>query len=172
MTYQFSAHSRAQLATLHPLLREILETAILTDDFRVDEGARSRDRQAQLVADGSSTTMESWHLPQADGFAYAADIWPYIHGRRLEVPAWAEIERRVLAGDAKRWIQDAVGAYAQFSWMMRRVKEVAQPILAAQANITGELWIVRFGLDWDGDGEILTDQVFDDFPHVELRRAA
>lgn len=27
---------------------------------------------------------------------------------------------------------------------------------------------IRQGLNWDGDGEILTDQPFDDLPHIEL----
>lgn len=180
MAYRFSQHSQRELGTLHPQLREILETVIVTDDFRVDQGGRTPDEQQAMFEDGRTTlpgyvdghpNPKANHLTHEDGWSYAADIWPYVGGRRVNVPEWAEIERRVQAGDARQWLQDAVGAYAQFSWLMRKVKEVAYPILEAHRQITNDRYVVRFGLDWDGDGEILTDQGFDDYPHVELRRA-
>lgn len=167
---QFSAHSISQMEHLHPLLLGVLNAAIVGVDFRIDQGARTEEQQAENVRNGVSTTMNSWHIVQDDGYAYAADLWPYVHGRRLVVPTWTEIERRVIAGGARGFIQDAVAKYAQFAWMMRHVKEVGDRYLDAHLQNTGERWVLRFGVDWDGDGEILTDQGFDDYPHVELRR--
>jgi peptidoglycan L-alanyl-D-glutamate endopeptidase CwlK len=42
-------------------------------------------------------------------------------------------------------------------------------MLLAQGEITHRL---RWGGNWDQDGEILMDQVFDDRPHIELIPAA
>ena len=49
---------------MHPDLVRVVERAIqiTTQDFRVQEGLRTRERQAELVARGASRTMNSRHL--------------------------------------------------------------------------------------------------------------
>ena len=47
-------------------------------DFQVYEGLRTRARQAKLVASGASQTMDSRHLPGADGLGHAVDLVPLI----------------------------------------------------------------------------------------------
>jgi len=156
---QFSVHSETQLSTLHPHLREILRNVIVSDDFRVDQGGRTEAEQRKLYEEGRTTLLppKGRHLIQPDGYAYAADLWPYVNGKRVVVKDKCETA-------------DDVAAYCQFAWLMRRVKDEGITYFFAHENITGERWKLRFGIDWDGDGEILTDQTFDDFPHVELVR--
>ena len=53
--------SRDRLLGVHPDLVRVVERAIqiTTQDFRVQAGLRTRERQAELVARGASRTMHS-----------------------------------------------------------------------------------------------------------------
>jgi peptidoglycan L-alanyl-D-glutamate endopeptidase CwlK len=107
-------------------------------DFSVIEGMRSLHRQRTLVADGKSKTMRSKHLKQPDGYAHAVDLYPY--------PIDME---RVKAGNAQEIIRFGV----------------LSGIILSTAR---ELGInLRWGGDWDMDGETL-DHKFFDAPHFEL----
>jgi peptidoglycan L-alanyl-D-glutamate endopeptidase CwlK len=74
MGYGLSKRSLDRLEGLHPDLVRVVKVAIknTTQDFMVGEGMRSIERQRQLVARGSSTTMNSRHLT-----GHAVDIHPY-----------------------------------------------------------------------------------------------
>ena len=76
MAFVLSQRSRNRLVGVHPDLVRVVERAIgLTAvDFVVSEGARSIDRQRDLVASGRSKTLNSKHLIQADGYAHAVDL--------------------------------------------------------------------------------------------------
>ena len=73
--------SRKRLEGLHPDLVRVVERADALGliDFAVTEGLRSRQRQAELVADGHSTTMNSRHLT-----GHAVDLVPLFKGK----PCW------------------------------------------------------------------------------------
>lgn len=61
---EFNATSKARLAAIDPTLAELM-TAVEAqhpDAFEISEGMRTRDRQAQMVAEGKSQTMNSKHL--------------------------------------------------------------------------------------------------------------
>ena len=152
--YNYSPHSLAQRRSLQPHLREVLSRTLETDDHRIDQGGRSDDEQWAYYNAGTSTLRppNGKHLIQSDGYAYAADVCPYLNGVRL-------------ATDKENF-----GPYqmAQFAWFLRKVKEVSIVYLAEIEAISGERWELRFGVDWDGDNEILTDQKFQDWFHVEL----
>lgn len=166
--YRFSRHSQKQLATLHPLLREVLATAIRDDDFRVDQGGRTREEQWEAFRTGRSRVpgdADFAHRVREDGYAYAADIWPYVKGQRLAVPSWGEIVEM-----DREDVRRAVAAYAQFAWLMRNIWEIGRGLLEAHRLQTGQNFYLRLGLNWNRDAEILTDQTLWDFPHVELRR--
>lgn len=62
--YTLSKTSLDKLAGVNPNLVKVVKRAIeLTDvDFRVTEGLRTKERQAQLVKQGKSKTMHSRHL--------------------------------------------------------------------------------------------------------------
>lgn len=86
MAYALGAGSRQNLVGVHPQLVAVVHRAIaLTEqDFTVYEGLRTTARQVVLVRQGFSKTMDSQHIPQADGFGHAVDLVPWIQGH----PVW------------------------------------------------------------------------------------
>lgn len=86
MTFVLGNSSLAQLKGVHPALVACVKRAITTtdQDFTVQEGVRSAAQQAIDVRKGVSTTLDSQHLLQADGFAHAVDLVPFDHG----APNW------------------------------------------------------------------------------------
>ena len=180
MTYSYGEHSRNQSQTLHPYLREILKRALETDDHRIEQGARPREEQWAAFRRGASKVTGDGdypHMIREDGWCYAADIWPYINGKRVQVPdvqAMVDTARESdIADDTiAPWMQNAVGRYCQFIWLIRKVQEVALVYFAEIEAISGEQWEFTTGTNWDKDPEILTDQGFDDYPHIQIRRIA
>lgn len=80
MTFALGSKSRTNLRGVHPHLVSVVEHAIQVTsvDFQVFEGLRTRQRQAKLVAQGASQTMDSRHLPGRDGLGHAVDLVPLI----------------------------------------------------------------------------------------------
>jgi peptidoglycan L-alanyl-D-glutamate endopeptidase CwlK len=76
MTYRLASRSRRNLEGVHPDLVRVVERAIEITrvDFAVIEGLRSIERQRELVARGSSRTLDSRHLMQPDGYGHAVDV--------------------------------------------------------------------------------------------------
>ena len=66
-----------RLNECHPDLKLILMTAIKYYDITILEGARSTERQKELVATGKSKTLNSKHLVQSDGYSHAVDCALY-----------------------------------------------------------------------------------------------
>ena len=61
-----------RLAGVHPdLVRIVRRVAAEGADFLVAEGLRTKERQAQLVKEGKSKTLNSRHLT-----GHAVDLWP------------------------------------------------------------------------------------------------
>lgn len=58
----------------------VVERAIQlsTVDFTVLEGVRTVERQRTLVESGASQTMNSRHIPGADGFSKAVDLGAWV----------------------------------------------------------------------------------------------
>jgi peptidoglycan L-alanyl-D-glutamate endopeptidase CwlK len=80
--YRFSRKSKAKLAKLHPILKEILEEAIKIIDFTVLETDRNKEIQNKLFASGASKVQwpNSKHNLDPNRnpeYALAADIAPY-----------------------------------------------------------------------------------------------
>lgn len=80
MGFRLSQRSLGRLEGVHPKLIQVVHRAIeLTSvDFGVTCGTRSVETQKQLVAAGKSQTMNSKHLPQADGYSHAVDLVAYV----------------------------------------------------------------------------------------------
>jgi peptidoglycan L-alanyl-D-glutamate endopeptidase CwlK len=74
---KFGLASQGNLAKVHPKLVEVFEGVIEFFDHSILGGIRSVEQQRRNVAAGLSQTMNSKHLPQADGFAHAVDAAPY-----------------------------------------------------------------------------------------------
>jgi peptidoglycan L-alanyl-D-glutamate endopeptidase CwlK len=91
--FQFSQRSEQNLQGVHPDLVAVVRKALaLTSvDFMVTEGVRTPERQRELVSRGASQTMNSLHLPQADGYAHAVDLAAWVGGVRWDWPLYHKI---------------------------------------------------------------------------------
>lgn len=69
-----------RLKGVHPDLVKVVTRAIQlsTVDFTVLEGIRTPERQRTLVDSGASQTMNSRHIPGADGFSKAVDLGAWV----------------------------------------------------------------------------------------------
>ncbi len=73
-----SQRSRLNLKGVKPELVAVVCLALKLSkvDFTVTCGMRSLPEQRELVADGKSKTLKSYHLYQKDTFAHAVDLMP------------------------------------------------------------------------------------------------
>lgn len=78
MTYTLSKRSEDKLVGVDANLVKVVRRAIeLTEiDFGITEGLRTKERQALLVADGKSQTMNSKHI-----VGRAVDVVAYVDGK-------------------------------------------------------------------------------------------
>lgn len=78
MTYKLSKRSEDKLVGVDANLVKVVRRAIeLTEvDFGITEGLRTKERQALLVADGKSQTMNSKHIT-----GRAVDVVAYVDGK-------------------------------------------------------------------------------------------
>ena len=78
--FSLGPRSKMRLQGVHPDLVKVVERAIqiTTVDFTVLEGVRDPQRQRTLVESGASQTMNSRHIPGADGFAKAVDLGAWV----------------------------------------------------------------------------------------------
>jgi peptidoglycan L-alanyl-D-glutamate endopeptidase CwlK len=83
MSYKLGPTSILRLQQVHPDLVRIVERAIVVSevDFTVLEGARTKERQAELLAAGATTTLNSRHIPPADGLSRAVDLGGLVGGK-------------------------------------------------------------------------------------------
>ena len=78
-----TARDEERLKGVHPDLVRVVRRAATNTPLRfaVLEVPRTVARQKQLVAQGASKTMNSRHIPGADGLAKAVDIAPMLNGK-------------------------------------------------------------------------------------------
>lgn len=94
MTFKLGPTSVLRLQQVHPDLVKVVERAIVVSDidFTVLEGARTKERQVELLAAGATTTLNSRHIPSADGFARAVDLGALVGGKvRWDWPLYFKI---------------------------------------------------------------------------------
>jgi peptidoglycan L-alanyl-D-glutamate endopeptidase CwlK len=88
--WQLDGKSYTELYGVHEVLVKCVALAVIycpTQRFAVHDGLRTEAEQAEYVRTGVSTTLNSKHLKQADGFGHAADLVPLINGKlRWEWP--------------------------------------------------------------------------------------
>ena len=142
MSHSFSGRSLELLDTCHEDLRTIAKESIRHSliDFSIVEGHRSTRRQKMLYEAGMSK-IDGIHKKSRHNYSpsMAFDICAYVNGKY----SWRECYLAYLGG-----VIMAVGSR-----------------LAEEKKITHRL---RWGGNWDGDGEIITDQSFIDLPHFEI----
>lgn len=143
MAFGFGDRSRKNLEGVHPKLTDVAERAIELSgqDFFVNEGVRTMERQKQLYAQGRTKpgpkvtwTLNSNHFKSPrTGFGHAIDVYPFPY-----------------APDAKD------------------IAKKQRAIAAAFFKAAGELNIpIRWGADWDMDGNY-GERGEGDSPHFEL----
>lgn len=105
--FHLSNMSKKRLSGVDPDLVKVVERAIeLTAvDFVVLEGLRSKARQEQLLAMGSTRTMESRHLT-----GHAVDVAPLMEGK---VP-WTDLDQFELVAAAMFQAADELGVLIQW----------------------------------------------------------
>lgn len=76
--YKLGSASKSNLVGVNYELKEVVELAIqLTSvDFSVVDGLRTEEEQEELVRQGKSWTMKSYHLT-----GNAVDIYPWVSGK-------------------------------------------------------------------------------------------
>ena len=139
---QFGSVSKQHLATCHHDLQLILNEAIAncSVDFGISEGHRSIADQQKYFKEGKS---------KVDGIK--------VKGKHNHTPS--------LAADIYLWIKGkAVWNNESLSYVAGYIEATANHLY----NIGTVDHLIRWGGNWNRDGEILTDQSFDDRPHFEL----
>ena len=142
MKYTFSNRSKTALASCHQDLQQIAEIALQRTavDFAIIEGHRSLERQKMLYLAGKSKIDGSNKQGKHNhNPSLAFDICAIVQGKA----SWRECYLAYLGG----------------------ILTAAAAELLAAGRISHAL---RWGGNWDGDGEIITDQSFIDLPHFEL----
>ena len=96
--YKLGNKSLKNLVGVHPILGFAVVEAIKVtkQDFTVLEGLRTPERQKELVAKGSSKTMDSYHL-----YGLAVDLVAWVDGK----PSWDEKYYKDIAVAMKEVIQ-------------------------------------------------------------------
>ena len=147
---KFSTTSKERLATAHPDLIKVMEKAITISpmDFGIAYGYRSPQKQHELYQQGR--TKPGAIVTNIDGYkkkskhneypSHAVDIYAFIQGKAV----WEVTELTFLAG----------------------IILATAKLLKQSGEITHDL---VWGGNWDGDGEIITDQKFMDLPHFEIK---
>lgn len=140
--YAFGETSKNRLATCHPDLQLIANTAITIShiDFGIAEGHRSVERQKKLFDEGKS---------RIDGISKL--------GKHNHMPS--------MAFDVYAWVD------GKASWDEKYLTYIGGVITATAAMLLRKGSIertLRWGGNWDGDGKIIYDQNFIDLPHFEL----
>lgn len=119
--FAWSVRSLSRLEGVHPDLVAVMDRALELSplDLTIVEGLRTLDRQRELVARGSSKTMQSRHLtghavdvvPFVGGQAYPGS-WGLIHVARVAIEA-AALELRIPVEWGGYWRSFPDGAHWQ-----------------------------------------------------------
>lgn len=160
--YKFGSVSKDRLETTHKDLQTIFNEAIKYTpiDFGISEGFREPERQFELFKLGRryNDITGKWEVvdrrkvvTNVDGYikksnhnyqpSMAVDVYAYVPNTKGQ--AWTQVNLALIIG-------------VLLSTANRLYEE---------GKITHKL---RSGANWDNDGEFLTDQSFNDMPHVEL----
>ena len=142
----FGTRSKGCLDTCDKDLQLIANEAIKITpiDFGISEGHRSLERQKKLFDEGNSK-IDGINKKGKHNYSpsLAFDIYIYIKGKKSK-------------------------AYDQ-----RHLCFVGGILIATSRRLYAEgkiEHILRWGANWDGDGELIYDQSFQDLPHFELKK--
>lgn len=113
MTFAFGTRSAANLVGVHPKLIAVDQKAIAISsvDFGVPEkSTRTLAEEEAKVKAGTSHTLKSMHIIQADGYGHAIDNVPWINGAFT----WADLEPFYVIAAAVQ--SAAIGLGTRVTW--------------------------------------------------------
>lgn len=111
--HKFGRRSEKCLVGVYPPFVKVLRRALEISpyDFGVIKGARTFEEQKKEFEEGSTTTMNSRHLIQADGWAHAVDILAYVDGKHTyEHKYYRKVIQAVFTAAIEESLQITVGA--------------------------------------------------------------
>lgn len=152
---QFSKKSEAKLSTVHYVLADLCQYVVTNYDITILVGHRTE--ADQTAAYESRKSSKRWPYSRHNTMpSMAVDVAPW------PIPEnWGSLDGQTLHARNLNWKERVkfyeMVAVFRFAWaeMCDRY-----PLLADQYEI-------RFGADWDGDGDY-RDQKFDDLVHIEV----
>lgn len=151
MGYRFGKNSVIQLATCHRDLQLILTESLAVSpiDFGVSEGRRTFEKQLEYF------------------FNEKTELDPRIPAHLAKAKHVTMDNSPSMAADVYAWVPGKPQLQYDFNHLcviFGVVWSTAECLLRAGA-ITHH---IRWGGNWDRDGEVITDQKFNDLPHFEL----
>ena len=151
----FGKKSSDNLGTVHPLLQELCNRVIEHKDITILIGHRTKEKQdAAFLAGKSSKTWPNSKHNSEPSRAVDVSPWPIPEG-------WGGLVGKTAFARDLDW-KERVKFYEMIA-----VFRFAWRQLCDDFPEMAEHYDIRFGADWDGDGDY-RDQTFDDLPHIEL----
>ncbi len=151
----FGKSSETKLNTVHPILQELCHRVVEHRDITIIFGHRTQQEQDAAYQSGVST--KPWPQSKHNSMpSMAVDVapWPIPNG-------WGDLDGQTPQARDLDWKERVkfyeVIAIFRFVWQQ----------LCGDFPEIAENFDIRFGADWDGDGDY-RDQTFDDLPHIEL----
>ncbi|MCP3686764.1 MAG: M15 family metallopeptidase [bacterium] len=147
--FKLSKTSIMRLQSCHEDLQRVIMEAIKTSpiDFGISCGHRSVEEQQKLYAQGR--TQPGAIVTKVDGIKVKSKH-NYCPSKAVDIYAYVD-------GGASWEVDDLLP-------IVKHIMNTAVELFS-QGRIEHNL---RSGGDWDRDGEYLTDQGFDDLPHIEI----
>ena len=152
--YNLGNTSNKRLNTCNSDIQLIIREAIKVTqiDFGVAQGERTIEQQQEYYNDGKSKINPSTYIT---------------------LEALLDKAKHIVDGDIRKK-SDAVDIYAyvngKASWDNRYLCYLGGVITSTASRLFNEELVktkIRWGGNWDNDGEIITDQSFQDLPHFE-----
>jgi len=145
---KLSTTSKDRLDTCDLYIRQVIGKAIELSaiDFGVAQGERTVADQTKYFNEGKSKVNPANYTPEE---------LP-LKGKHIT----DEVYTKAGAVDLYAYIPGK-GA----SWDHNHLCYIAGVVMAVDASMQG---LLRWGGNWDRDGEIISDQGFDDLPHFEM----
>lgn len=146
---KFSKTSDERLNTCDLYIQKVLRIAIGRSavDFGVAQGKRTVQQQTDYFNDGKSKVNPANYTKEElplKGFHITDEVYT----KSGAVDFYAYITGK--------------GA----SWDEKHLCYIAGVIMSVDAELENKL---KWGGNWDGDGEIISDQGFDDLPHIQMK---
>lgn len=118
MPFKFGPKSLKELEGVHPKLVGFAHRTLHYSpiDIGVHDGLRTEEEQREYLRTGVSTTMNSKHLRQSDGFSHAIDLVPFVNWKlRWEWPLIFQI----VSAAHRAAVEERVGLIWGGAWDLR-----------------------------------------------------